>query len=73
MVVVDGEDGRLEGCCLDVFPNEKPQTYKEEEADVINKLAKHPAVILTPHVAGWTIESKQKIAQILVDKIVSNI
>ncbi len=67
------ENGRLGGCCLDVFPNEKPQTYNKEEVEVMNKLAKHPVVILTPHVAGWTIESKQKIAQILVDKIVKKI
>ena len=26
-------------------------------------------VILSPHVAGWTIESKQKLAQTIVDKI----
>ena len=28
-------------------------------------------VILTPHVAGWTIESKEKLAQTIVDKIKS--
>jgi len=26
-------------------------------------------VLLTPHIAGWTLESKEKLAQILVDKI----
>ena len=26
-------------------------------------------VILTPHVAGWTVESKIKLAQTIVDKI----
>jgi D-3-phosphoglycerate dehydrogenase len=26
-------------------------------------------VLLTPHVAGWTIESKEKLAQTIVDKI----
>ena len=26
-------------------------------------------VILTPHVAGWTVESKEKLAQTIVDKI----
>jgi len=26
-------------------------------------------VILSPHVAGWTIESKEKLAQTIVDKI----
>ncbi|HEY5687136.1 MAG TPA: hydroxyacid dehydrogenase, partial [Yeosuana sp.] len=26
-------------------------------------------VLLTPHVAGWTVESKEKLAQTIVDKI----
>ena len=26
-------------------------------------------VILSPHVAGWTIESKEKLAQVIVHKI----
>jgi D-3-phosphoglycerate dehydrogenase len=26
-------------------------------------------VLFTPHVAGWTVESKEKLAQIIVDKI----
>ena len=26
-------------------------------------------VILSPHIAGWTIESKAKLAQTIVDKI----
>ena len=26
-------------------------------------------VILTPHIAGWTTESKEKLAQTIVDKI----
>ena len=26
-------------------------------------------VILTPHIAGWTIQSKEKLAQVIVDKI----
>jgi D-3-phosphoglycerate dehydrogenase len=29
-------------------------------------------VIITPHIAGWTIQSKEKLAQIIVDKIVAN-
>jgi D-3-phosphoglycerate dehydrogenase len=26
-------------------------------------------VLLSPHVAGWTLESKKKLAQTIVDKI----
>ncbi len=32
-------------------------------------LASCKNVILTPHIAGWTVESKIKLAQVLVDKI----
>jgi D-3-phosphoglycerate dehydrogenase len=28
-------------------------------------------VLLTPHVAGWTVESKEKLAQTIVDKILA--
>ena len=28
-------------------------------------------VILTPHIAGWTLESKEKLAQTIVDKIIN--
>jgi len=27
--------------------------------------------VLTPHVAGWTVESKYKLAAVLADKIIS--
>ena len=33
--------------------------------------AKSENVILTPHIAGWTYESKTKLAEILVDKIIN--
>ena len=32
-------------------------------------LIKSEKVILSPHVAGWTIESKEKLAQTIVDKV----
>lgn len=64
---------KLSGVCLDVFPNEKTDTFTDEESAIMAELAEHPSVVLTPHVAGWTIESKEKIAQILVEKIKKNI
>ena len=39
-----------------------------ETSDLIKKL-KIENVILTPHIAGWSNESKIKLAQITVDKI----
>ena len=72
--IINGlQSGKIAGCCLDVYPNEKTETYTTEEEDIISELASHPSVILTPHVAGWTIESKEKIALVLVEKIKKNI
>jgi D-3-phosphoglycerate dehydrogenase len=33
------------------------------------ELLKMDNVLLSPHVAGWTVESKEKLAQTVVDKI----
>jgi D-3-phosphoglycerate dehydrogenase len=30
-------------------------------------------VILSPHIAGWTFESHERLAQVIVDKIKQNI
>ena len=38
----------------------------------LSKLLKFENVILSPHVAGWTIESKEKLAQTIVDKIIKH-
>jgi len=37
-------------------------------ADLVKALESNN-VLLSPHVAGWTIESKEKLAQTIIDKI----
>ena len=63
------ESGRVGGACLDVFENEKPQTYTDAEQAVFNRLYQLDNVVLTPHIAGWTHESKYLLGSILLDKI----
>lgn len=63
------ESGKLGGACLDVFENEKPDTYTEQELKLYSRLYALEQVILSPHVAGWTKESLFKIADTLVSKI----
>ena len=48
-------DGVIRGAALDVFENE-PKVYKD--------LAKLPNVILTPHIASATIETRAKMSEI---------
>ncbi|MBL7829363.1 MAG: hydroxyacid dehydrogenase [Saprospiraceae bacterium] len=67
------EDGWIGGACLDVFENEKPQTYTEEENQIYQRLHRFDQVVLTPHIAGWTHESKRLLAEVLLKKIASTI
>jgi D-3-phosphoglycerate dehydrogenase len=61
--------GKLRGACLDVFENEKVETFSSEETLLYERLYGFKNTVLTPHVAGWTHESKRNLAQILLDKI----
>ena len=63
------ETGIVTGACLDVYENEKPHTFSTEEDHLYNRMYALSQVVLSPHVAGWTHESLQKIAEVLLDKI----
>lgn len=63
------ESGHLGGACLDVFPNEKTATFSPGERAVMDRLAALPNVVLSPHVAGWTTESKRALARIVLDRV----
>lgn len=64
------ESGRVLGAGLDVLENENPSTFSEVEWEIFNRIIGKKNVIVTPHIAGWTHESKQKLAAILSDKII---
>ena len=68
--IVDGiKTGKILGACLDVIENEsKSFDYLKTNSD-FEYLKKSEKVILTPHVAGWSIESKLKLAQVVLEKI----
>lgn len=61
--------GKLRGACLDVLENEKLATLSDEQDEVYTQLFEKKNVILSPHVAGWTVESYRKINEVLVSKI----
>ncbi|WP_026811560.1 2-hydroxyacid dehydrogenase [Arenibacter latericius] len=68
------EEGKVLGAGLDVLEYEKKSfenMFDERQLPpAFNYLIASENVILTPHVAGWTVESKIKLAQTVVDKIV---
>jgi D-3-phosphoglycerate dehydrogenase len=63
------QQGKVAGACLDVFENEKTTTFTDVEREMYAQLYRMQQVVLTPHIAGWTHESKARLASILLDKI----
>ncbi len=61
--------GKIKGACLDVFENEKPSTFNVNQDLLFNDLYQRDNVLLTPHIAGWTNESKLRLAKLLLDRI----
>lgn len=63
---------KILGAGLDVLEYEKSsfeQLFSTEIPDDFQYLMNAENVVLSPHVAGWTIESKERLAQTIVDKI----
>lgn len=66
------KSGKILGAGLDVLEYEKASfenLFSSEIPQAFEYLIQAENVLLTPHVAGWTIESKEKLAQTIVDKI----
>jgi D-3-phosphoglycerate dehydrogenase len=63
------QSDKLRGACLDVLENEKLSTLTPEQNEVYTHLFQQKNVILTPHIAGWTVESYRKINEVLVEKL----
>jgi D-3-phosphoglycerate dehydrogenase / 2-oxoglutarate reductase len=61
--------GKVKSAALDVFENEKTGTYTEGERAMYQQLFAFENVIVTPHVAGWTHESKKRLATVLLKRI----
>ena len=68
------KSGSILGAGLDVLEYEKSSfenLFSDEHAlpEAFQYLIEADNVLLSPHIAGWTIESKEKLAQVIVDKI----
>jgi len=68
------KSGKILGAGLDVLEYEKASfenLFSTTMPEAFQYLIDSENVLLTPHVAGWTIESKEKLAQTIVDKILA--
>jgi D-3-phosphoglycerate dehydrogenase len=71
-LVKNMRSGKILGACIDVLEYEA-LSFENLDASKLPEafqfLIKSDKVVLTPHVAGWTHESNEKMARVLVDKI----
>ncbi|MBT7851393.1 MAG: hydroxyacid dehydrogenase [Formosa sp.] len=68
------ESKSILGAGLDVLEYEKSSfenLFSKTPPPALDYLLKADNVMLSPHVAGWTVESHQKLAQTILDKIVN--
>jgi D-3-phosphoglycerate dehydrogenase len=67
------QSGKILGAGLDVLEYEKlsfESLFAEtEKPKAFDYLLQAENVLLTPHIAGWTVESHQKLAEVIVEKI----
>jgi (S)-sulfolactate dehydrogenase len=62
-VVAALQEGRLGGCALDVYETE-PLTH-----DAAARFQGVPNLVMTPHIAGVTLESNQRVSQVTMDNV----
>lgn len=66
------KSGKVKGACLDVLEYEKSSFENlETENEDLKYLLESEKAIVTPHIGGWTVQSKEKLAQVIVDKIIA--
>lgn len=66
--------GKIKAAGLDVLEFEKSSfetLHKDDMPKEMQYLISSQNVLLTPHIAGWTHESKIKLAEVIADKIIS--
>lgn len=65
------KSGRVLGAGLDVLENERINQLTVEQEECFKELCQYKNVIFSPHVGGWSVESYERINQVLVEKLKS--
>jgi D-3-phosphoglycerate dehydrogenase len=71
------KSGKILGVCLDVVEYEESSfeavkpVANSQKPEALQYLLNSNKVVLTPHIAGWSFESSEKMAKILAEKILA--
>jgi len=69
------KSGKVKGACLDVIEYEDTnfEQMTTSQSEDFEYLKKSDRVVLTPHIAGWTYQSYEKICRIIAEKVVEKL
>lgn len=69
-LIIALENRKIKGACLDVLEFEQSSFEKINTNKTLQYLQQSDKVILTPHIAGWSLQSNEKMARMIAEKII---
>lgn len=63
------DKNKVSAAALDVLPVEPLKAFIQGNSEQFSWLKNNPNIILTPHIAGWTVEAKFLMAKILAERL----
>lgn len=67
------DTGKVQAAALDVLENEKFATLTETQKAVYERLFSYNNVILSPHIGGWSVESKENIEKAIFAEVCNDV
>lgn len=63
------QEGIIAGAGLDVLENEQLAQYSPDEKALLDTLHSRDNVLITPHIAGYSVEAFEKMSRVLLNKL----
>jgi len=63
------QQNSIAGAALDVLENEQLNSFSASEKEEMACLVRQPNVLLTPHIAGYSVESFYKMSAVILEKL----